>query len=92
MYQVDLPFPFASPAIPFVNPPINRGRKPESIYLFIIMAAGQSQKPDEAILDQIRSRLIETGDWERYVPPPQSSIHPIHPPHSPTYLSPGLHR
>lgn len=30
------------------------------------MAAGQSgEKPDEAVMNEIRKRLIETGDWDR---------------------------
>jgi len=31
------------------------------------MAATPSQKADEAILERIRRRLMETGDWDRFV-------------------------
>ncbi|RSH90187.1 SAGA histone acetylase and TREX-2 complexes component [Saitozyma podzolica] len=29
------------------------------------MAHSQADKPDQAVLDEIRKRLIETGDWDR---------------------------
>jgi hypothetical protein len=33
------------------------------------MAHSQADKPDQAVLDEIRKRLIETGDWDRCVWP-----------------------
>ena len=33
------------------------------------MAAVPPGRPDPVVLDQIRQRLMETGDWDRSVPP-----------------------